>query len=166
MLLTVDYQWGKSKRKREGKKKNSYKVIEKSITSENVAADYGITREEQDLFSVESHRKAAAAQRAGLFNEEIIPCKVTILDKDGKEQTIVVDKDEGIRASSTPEGLAKLKPAFIPNGSTTAGNASQISDGAAAVLLMKRKTAQKLNLPILGKYVTSAAVGVSNFHTC
>lgn len=91
---------------------------------------------------------------------------MTILDKDGKEQTIIVDKDEGIRASSTPEGLAKLKPAFIPNGSTTAGNASQISDGAAAVLLMKRKTAQKLNLPILGKYVTSAAVGVSNLHTC
>jgi acetyl-CoA acyltransferase 1 len=84
------------------------------------------------------------------------------LDKDGNNpKTIVVDQDEGIRASSTVEGLGKLKPAFNPAGSTTAGNASQISDGAAAVLLMKRKTAQKLNLPILGKYVTACSVGVS-----
>ncbi|KAG1147174.1 hypothetical protein G6F37_004714 [Rhizopus arrhizus] len=130
------------------------------ITSENVAAEYGITREEQDLFSAESHKKAAAAQKAGYFKEEIVPCKVTVLDKDGKEQTVIVDQDEGIRPSTTPEGLAKLKPAFKPTGSTTAGSSSQISDGAAAVLLMKRKTAHKLNLPILGKYVTSASVGV------
>lgn len=133
-----------------------------SITSENVAAEYGITREEQDAFSVLSHQKAAAAQKAGYFKEEIVPCTVTILDKDGQNpKTIVVDQDEGIRGNSTVEGLGKLKPAFIPTGSTTAGNASQISDGAAAVLLMKRKTAQKLNLPILGKYVTACAVGVS-----
>ncbi|KAG2191312.1 hypothetical protein INT46_011784 [Mucor plumbeus] len=134
--------------------------IPMGITSENVAADYGITREEQDSFSVDSHKKAAAAQKAGLFKEEIVPCTVTTIDKDGNEKTIVVDQDEGIRASSSVEGLGKLKPAFSPTGSTTAGNASQISDGAAAVLLMKRKTAQKLNLPILGKYVTSASVGV------
>lgn len=83
------------------------------------------------------------------------------MDKEGNEKKIIVDQDEGIRATSTAEGLGKLKPAFSPTGSTTAGNASQISDGAAAVLLMKRKTALKLNLPILGKYVTACAVGVS-----
>lgn len=84
------------------------------------------------------------------------------MDKDGQNpKTIIVDQDEGIRANSTVEGLGKLKPAFSATGSTTAGNASQISDGAAAVLLMKRKTAQKLNLPILAKYVTSVSVGVS-----
>ncbi|OBZ89663.1 3-ketoacyl-CoA thiolase B, peroxisomal [Choanephora cucurbitarum] len=130
------------------------------ITSENVASDYGLTRAEQDAFSVASHKKAAAAQKAGLFKEEIVPCTVVSLDEDGKPTTIVVDQDEGVRASSSEEGLGKLKPAFIPTGSTTAGNASQISDGAAAVLLMKRKTAQKLNLPILGRYVTSCVVGV------
>ncbi|KAI8382956.1 Thiolase, N-terminal domain-containing protein [Blakeslea trispora] len=130
------------------------------ITSENVASDYGITRAEQDAFSVASHKKAAAAQKAGLFKEEIVPCTVVSIDKDGKPTTIVVDQDEGVRASSSEEGLGKLKPAFVPTGSTTAGNASQISDGAAAVLLMKRKTAQKLNLPILGRYVTSSTVGV------
>ncbi|KAG2201080.1 hypothetical protein INT47_010832 [Mucor saturninus] len=134
--------------------------IPMGITSENVAADYGITRQEQDAFSALSHQKAAAAQKAGYFKQEIVPCQVTTLDKDGNEKTIIVEQDEGIRASSTAEGLGKLKPAFSPTGTTTAGNASQISDGAAAVLLMKRKTALKLNLPILGKYVTSAAVGV------
>ncbi|KAI9244929.1 Thiolase, N-terminal domain-containing protein [Sporodiniella umbellata] len=129
------------------------------LTSENVAAEYGITRQEQDSFAAESHQKAARAQKAGHFKEEIVPCKV-VVEKDGKQKTVVVQDDEGIRASSTTEGLSKLKPAFTATGSTTAGNASQISDGAAAVLLMKRKTAQKLNLPILGKYVTSAVVGV------
>ncbi|KAG0166961.1 3-ketoacyl-CoA thiolase with broad chain length specificity [Apophysomyces sp. BC1034] len=126
------------------------------ITSENVATEYGITRTEQDAFSVESHRKAAAAQQAGLFQDEIVP--VTVKTEEG--QTVVVDQDEGIRPKSTVEGLSRLKPAFSPTGSTTAGNASQISDGAAAVLLMKRKTAQKLGLVILGKYVTAVSVGV------
>lgn len=131
------------------------------ITSENVATEYGISREEQDAFSAHSHQKAAIAQKAGHFKEEIVPCEVITLDKEGNEKKIIVDQDEGIRATSTAEGLGKLKPAFSPTGSTTAGNASQISDGAAAVLLMKRKTALKLNLPILGKYVTACAVGVS-----
>ncbi|KAG2231657.1 Thiolase, N-terminal domain-containing protein [Thamnidium elegans] len=135
--------------------------IPMGITSENVAAEYGITRQEQDAFSAHSHQKAAAAQKAGYFKEEIVPCQVTILDKDGENpKEIIVDQDEGIRANSTTESLGKLKPAFSATGSTTAGNASQISDGAAAVLLMKRKTALKLNLPILGKYVTSSVVGV------
>ncbi|KAI8391484.1 Thiolase, N-terminal domain-containing protein [Radiomyces spectabilis] len=130
------------------------------LTSENVATEYGITREEQDAFSVDSHKKAAAAQAAGWFKEEIVPVEATIVDKDGNSKTIVVDQDEGIRANSSLEGLAKLKPVFKKDGSTTAGNASQISDGAAAVLLMKRKTALALKLPILGKYVTACSVGV------
>ncbi|KAI8062446.1 Thiolase, N-terminal domain-containing protein [Gongronella butleri] len=135
--------------------------IPMGITSENVAEEYGLTRKELDEFAAESHKRAAAAQAAGHFKEEIVPLTVTILDKDGNNpKQIVVDQDEGIRANTTVEGLAKLKPAFKPNGSTTAGSSSQISDGAAAVLLMKRKVAQKLNLPILGRYVTSAAVGV------
>ncbi|KAI8343033.1 Thiolase, N-terminal domain-containing protein [Chlamydoabsidia padenii] len=131
------------------------------LTSEAVAKEYGLTREEQDAFAAESHKRAAAAQAAGYFKDEIVPLTVTVLDKNGENpKQVVVDQDEGIRANSTVESLGKLKPAFTPTGSTTAGNASQISDGAAAVLLMKRKTAQKLNLPILGKYVTAASVGV------
>lgn len=129
-------------------------------TSENVALEYGITREDQDRFSVESHRKAHAAQQAGRFKEEIIPCTVTQIDKDGNQKQVTVSDDDGIRPDSTLETLGKIRAAFGKDGTTTAGNASQISDGAAAVLLMKRKTAQKLNLPILGKYITSAAVGV------
>lgn len=126
-----------------------------------------MTREEQDAFALESHKKAAAAQTAGLFKEEIVPVKATVLDKNGENpKEIIVDQDDGIRPNSTLEGLAKLKPAFKPTGSTTAGNASQISDGAAAVLLMKRKTALALGLPILGKYVTACTVGVSSLRKC
>ena len=133
-----------------------------SITSENVASDYGLTRLEQDQFSVESHKKAAAAQAAGYFKEEIAPIYATVFDKDGQNpKEILVDQDEGIRANSSVESLGKLKAVFKENGSTTAGSASQISDGAAAVLLMKRKTALALNLPIIGKYVTACTVGVS-----
>jgi acetyl-CoA acyltransferase 1 len=140
---------------------NFFIIIITSLTSEAVAKEYGLTREDQDAFAVLSHKRAAAAQAAGYFKDEIVPLTVTVLDKNGENpKQIVVDKDEGIRANSTLEGLGKLKPAFTPTGSTTAGNASQISDGASAVLLMKRKVAQKLNLPILGKYVTAASVGV------
>ncbi|KAI9301476.1 Thiolase, N-terminal domain-containing protein [Cunninghamella echinulata] len=135
--------------------------IPMGLTSEAVAKEYNISRHDQDAFSVESHKKAAAAQAAGYFKEEIVPLKVTVLDKNGENaKEVVIDQDEGIRANSSVESLGKLKPAFTADGSTTAGNASQISDGAAAVLLMKRKVAQKLGLPILGKYVTAAAVGV------
>ncbi|KAH8555484.1 Thiolase, N-terminal domain-containing protein [Umbelopsis sp. PMI_123] len=135
-------------------------LIPMGITSENVAAEWNISRLTQDEFSALSHTKAIAAQKAGLFKDEIVPVTATIVDKDGNERTIVVDKDEGMREGTSTQVLAKLKPAFKADGSTTAGNASQVSDGAAAVLLMKRKTAQKLGLPVLGKYVTSAVVGV------
>ncbi|KAG0244609.1 Thiolase, N-terminal domain-containing protein [Mortierella sp. GBAus27b] len=125
-------------------------------TSENVATDYNVTREEQDDFAFLSYSKAVKAQAEGKFVSEIVPVKTTILDKDDNETEITVSQDEGIRAT-TREQLAKLKAAF--GGATTAGNASQVSDGAAAVLLMRRSVAEKLGLPIQGKYIASAVVG-------
>uniref|UniRef100_A0A8C4U7C0 acetyl-CoA C-acetyltransferase n=1 Tax=Falco tinnunculus TaxID=100819 RepID=A0A8C4U7C0_FALTI len=103
---------------------------------------------------------AAKAQQMGLFKTEIVPVKTTVLDNQGKQKTITVDQDEGIRPSTTLEGLAKLKPAFKEDGSTTAGNASQVSDGAAAVLLAKRSKAAQLGLPVLGVLRSFAVVGV------
>lgn len=131
------------------------------ITSENVAAEYGLTRQEQDEFAAKSFAKAAAAQKAGKFKDEIVPVKTVWSDpKSGDEKEITVTEDDGIREGVTAESLGKLKPAFSKSGSTTAGNASQVSDGAAAVLLARRSTAEKLGLPILGKFVQSVAVGV------
>ncbi|QRW03369.1 hypothetical protein RhiLY_02368 [Ceratobasidium sp. AG-Ba] len=136
-------------------------LIPMGITSENVAAQYKISRETQDKFAAHSFAKAAAAQKAGNFKAEIVPVKTKWVDpKTEKETEIVVDRDDGVREGVTPESLAKLKPAFSKTGSTHAGNASQVSDGAAAVLLARRSVAQKLGLPILGKFVTSAVVGV------
>ncbi|KIS00576.1 acetyl-CoA acyltransferase [Cryptococcus deuterogattii 2001/935-1] len=131
------------------------------ITSENVAKQYNISRDVQDTFAANSFGKAAAAQKAGKFKEEIVPVKVRWTDpKTNEEKEIIVDSDEGIREGVTAESLAKLKPAFAKDGSTHAGNASQVSDGAAAVILARRSVAQKLGLPILGKFVISAVVGV------
>lgn len=135
-------------------------TIENSITSENVAAEFQVSREKQDAFAAESHRKADVAQKNGWFQEEIVPVEAIVTDEEGNEKVVLADRDDGVRPGTTAEKLGKLRPAFDDDGTTTAGNASQVSDGAAAVLLMKRKTAQKLNLPILGKYVTSAVVGV------
>jgi len=128
-------------------------------TSENVAERFGISRKEQDEFSVLSHQRAAAAQSSGRFDDEIVP--VEIKTEDGK--TIVVSKDEGIRGQTTLADLSKLKAAFKPDGgSTTAGNASQLSDGAAAMLVMKRSTAERLGLAgkIMGVMHSFSAVGV------
>jgi acetyl-CoA acyltransferase 1 len=136
-------------------------LIPMGFTSENVAQDFGISREVQDKFAAHSFQKAAAAQKAGKFRDEILPIKVKIIDpKTEKEHEIVVDADDGIRDGVTAESLAKLKPAFSKTGSTHAGNASQISDGAAAVLLARRSVAKRLGLPIVGKYVAAATVGV------
>ncbi|KAF9529601.1 acetyl-CoA acetyl transferase [Crepidotus variabilis] len=131
------------------------------ITSENVAKDYNISRKVQDEFAAKSFQKAAAANKAGKFKDEIVPIKVKIIDpKTEKEHEIVVDQDDGIRDGVTAESLSKLKPAFAKDGFTHAGNASQVSDGAAAVILTRRSTAKRLGLPIVGKYVNSAVVGV------
>ncbi|CAK9078891.1 3-ketoacyl-CoA thiolase B [Durusdinium trenchii] len=130
------------------------------MTSENVAEEFKITREEQDALAVDSHKKSLAAQAAGKFQKEIVPVTVTVEDAEGNEKEVVVDKDEGPRAGTTLEGLAKLKPAFKKGGSTTAGNSSQVSDGAAAVLLMTRAKAKQLGLPIKAVFRGFKVVGV------
>ncbi|KAG8985424.1 3-ketoacyl-CoA thiolase with broad chain length specificity, partial [Tulasnella sp. 427] len=136
-------------------------LIPMGITSENVAEQFNITRETQDAFSAKSFEKAAAAQKAGKFKREIVPVKVKWVDpKTEEEKNVTVDSDDGIRAGVTAESLSKLKPAFKKGGSTHAGNASQVSDGAAAVLMMRRSVAKKMGLPILAKFVTAVAVGV------
>jgi acetyl-CoA acyltransferase 1 len=129
-------------------------------TSENVATKFGITREVQDQMAYESNMKAAAAQKAGKFDAEIVPITTKVVGPDGEEKEITVSKDEGVRANTTMEGLAKLRPAFAEDGTTTAGNSSQVSDGAAAVVAMKRGKAKALGLPILGTFRSFAVVGV------
>lgn len=136
-------------------------LLPMGITSENVAADYGITRAQQDAFAAKSFQKAAAAAKAGRFRDEIVPLKVTWVDPKTEEaKEIVVAADDGIRDGVTAESLSKLKPAFRKDGSTHAGNASQVSDGAAAVLLARRSTAKRLGLPIVGKFVAASTAGV------
>nr|XP_005297192.1 3-ketoacyl-CoA thiolase, peroxisomal isoform X1 [Chrysemys picta bellii] len=135
-------------------------LIPMGMTSENVAERFSISRKKQDDFAMASQQKAARAQQMGLFKNEIIPVRTTVKDDQGNQKTITVLQDEGIRPSTTLEGLAKLKPAFKENGSTTAGNSSQVSDGAAAVLLAKRSKAAQLGLPVLGVLKSYAVVGV------
>ncbi|KAJ3763101.1 acetyl-CoA acetyl transferase [Lentinula raphanica] len=135
-------------------------LIPMGITSENIASDYNISRKTQDTFAAISCQKAAAAQKAKLFEPEILPIEVTQESSDGKKETVLVDRDDGIRDGVTVESLSKLKPAFKKDGSTTAGNASQVTDGAAAVLLARRSVAEQLGLPIVGKFVSVQAVGV------
>lgn len=136
-------------------------TIPMGITSENVAARYNISRREQDEFAAHSFEKAVKAQDAGLFEEEILPITARVINpKTNTEETVVVSKDEGIRRGVTADSLAKLKPSFKEDGSTHAGNASQVSDGAAAVVLMRRSVAEKLGQPILAKYVHTKVVGV------
>jgi acetyl-CoA acyltransferase 1 len=131
------------------------------ILSEDMARDRGVDRLSQDAFAAKSYQKAEAAQKAGLFDQEIAPITVKWINpKTEKEEEITVSKDDGVRPGMTAEALGKIRPAFAKDGSIHAGNASQISDGAAAVLLMKRSTAIKLGQPILGKYITASVVGV------
>nr|AIV98504.1 3-ketoacyl-CoA thiolase-like protein [Oryza sativa Japonica Group] len=136
-------------------------LLPMGITSENVAHRYGVTRQEQDQAAAESHRRAAAATAAGKFKDEIVPVPTKIVDpKTGEEKKVVISVDDGIRPGTTASGLAKLKPVFRKDGTTTAGNSSQVSDGAGAVLLMRRDVAMKKGLPILGVFRSFAAVGV------
>ena len=131
------------------------------VLSEDMAKEYKISRADQDAFAAASYQKAVKAQQEGLFDEEIAPVTVKYTDpKTEKEETITVSKDDGMRPGITAESLGKIRPAFAKDGTIHAGNASQVSDGAAAVLLMKRSTAQRLGQPILGKYVASSIVGV------
>jgi acetyl-CoA C-acetyltransferase len=125
------------------------------ITAENVAKQYQITRDEQDSFAVASQNKAEAAQKAGRFKDEIVP--VTIKTRKGD---VVVDADEYIRHGATLESVAKLRPAFDREGSVTAGNASGINDGAAAVVLMRAAEAAKRGIAPLARIVSWATAGV------
>ena len=129
------------------------------ITSENVAKRFNVTREEQDAFAVSSHKKAAAAIESGKFKEEIIPVTTRVY-RDGAWQEVTVDTDEGVRPDTSVEGLAKLRPVFAVNGTTTAGNASQTSDGASVTLIMAREKAEELGMPILGVLRSYQVVGV------
>ncbi|CAB4291949.1 unnamed protein product [Prunus armeniaca] len=135
-------------------------LLPMGVTSENVAHRFGVSRQEQDQAAVDSHRKAAAATATGKFKDEIIPVATKIVDpKSGEEKPVTISVDDGIR-NTTLADLAKLKPVFKKDGSTTAGNSSQVSDGAGAVLLMKRSIAEQKGLPILGVFRSFSAVGV------
>ncbi|MXY95027.1 MAG: thiolase family protein [Caldilineaceae bacterium SB0670_bin_27] len=134
------------------------------LTAENLARQYEVTREEQDAFALRSHRRAAAAQDAGRFDEEIVPLEVELtLGEGGSTQTYrtTFDKDEGIRRDSSAEALAKLRPVFHAQGTVTAGNSSQTSDGAAAVLVMSEEKAERLGLKPMARFRSFAVGGVA-----
>lgn len=127
------------------------------ITAENVARQFGVSREEQDAFAARSQQKAASAAEAGRFDPEIAPVTV----KQGKKPPLIVSRDEQPRPGTTAEQLAQLRPAFLQEeGTVTAGNASTLNDGAAAVLLMSGENARASGLPILGRIVSYAVTGV------
>lgn len=129
------------------------------LTSENVAEQFGVTREVQDKFAVESQRRAYEARKAGKFTSEIAPMKAIVKDKEGNETTVEVKEDDGIRPT-TYEQLAKLRAAFKKDGTTTAGNSSQVTDGCAGVLLARRSVAMQHKLPILARCRSYATAGV------
>ncbi|KAL1875081.1 hypothetical protein Plec18167_005751 [Paecilomyces lecythidis] len=131
-------------------------------TSENVGADFNISREQQDRYAAESYRRAEAAQKAGWFDDEIVPITTKIKDpKTGEEKEVTLTKDEGIRYGTTYESLSKIRPAFPAFGDkSTGGNSSQVTDGAAAVLLMRRSKAIELNQPIIAKFCGATVAGV------
>lgn len=137
--------------------------ISMGLTAENLARRYGITREEQDVFALRSHQNALSAQAEGRFDEEIVPVQVEItLLSNGKPKTqySVVIRDEGPRADSSLEALGKLRPVFHHSGTVTAGNSSQMSDGAAAALVMSDRRARQLGLRPMARFVSYAIAGV------
>jgi len=127
-------------------------------TAENVAEKYGISREDQDAFAVESHRKAAAAWEAGAFAAEVVP--VTVPPASRKEPEVVMERDDSVRPDSTLEQLARLKPVFRKGGSVTAGNSSPLNDGAAALLVTSDVWARSAGLKPVARIVASAVAGV------
>ena len=133
-------------------------------TAENLARQYEVTREEQDAFALRSHQRAAAAQDAGKFDDEIVPLEVEItLGEGGSVQTYrtTFDRDEGIRRDSSVEALARLRPVFHAQGTVTAGNSSQTSDGSAAVLVMSEEKAERLGLEPMARFRSFAVAGVA-----
>lgn len=139
-------------------------LIPMGITNENVAAKYNMKRPAQDEFAARSYNKAEKAVSSGAFKDEILPIESQLAEEDDDDNVtwkkITVDTDEGPRKGVTAESLAKIRPAFKKDGVTSAGNASQVSDGAAAVLLARRSFAEKHGLKIVGKYINTVSVGV------
>tara|TARA_B110000503_G_scaffold17443_1_gene25322 strand:+ start:34987 stop:36177 length:1191 start_codon:yes stop_codon:yes gene_type:complete len=135
------------------------------LTAEAVAKDYNVNREDQDAFAFASHQKAIAAQNSNRFKDQIVPITITetYLDDNGKKQNkqYTVDRDEGPRQDTSIEALSKLRPVFANNGTVTAGNASQMSDGAAFVMVMSEAMMKSLNLSPIARMVNYAAVGVA-----
>lgn len=131
---------------------NSYHM---GITAENVAKAFNISRQQQDEFALQSQQKAATAQAAGRFEAEIVPFSI-----ETRKGAVVVKSDEYIRAENSAEKMAGLRPAFDRDGTVTAGNASGLNDGAAALMVMSRVEAERLNLPVLARIVSWATAGV------
>ncbi|MGV3271876.1 acetyl-CoA C-acetyltransferase [Bacillus sp. CIS52] len=133
-------------------------------TAEQVAETYGVSREDQDAFAVRSHQNAAKALKEGKFNDEIVPVEVTLTevgdDHKPRKKQFTFSQDEGVRPGTSADVLAKLRPAFSKTGTVTAGNSSQTSDGAAAVMLMDREKASSLGLAPLVKFRSFAVGGV------
>jgi len=139
-------------------------LLTMGLTAERVARHYGVSREDQDAFALASHQKALVAQAAGRFSEELIPVRVTTAVPGAKAGKPVITEtifaaDEGLRADTSAEALAKLRPAFHAQGTVTAGNSSQTSDGAAAVVLMEAGRAKELGIRPLARLVAYAATG-------
>lgn len=133
------------------------------LTAERVAEQYGISREEQDAFALRSHQRAAQAVEAGKFDEQIVPFEFTeveVVDGQRIERQVVFQQDEHFRPDTSLEALGKLKPVFKNKGTVTAGNSSPLSDGAAAVLVMEAKTAEKLGLEPMARFVGFNVAGV------
>ncbi len=134
------------------------------LTAEAVAKEYNISREDQDVFAYQSHQKAMKAQQEGYFKPGIMPVKVeeVYVNEKGKRavRSFVVDTDEGVRADTSVEALAKLKPAFAQGGSVTAGNSSQTSDGAAFAVIMSERMMNRLGLQPIGRLVSCVSAGV------
>jgi len=134
------------------------------LTAEAVANQYKISREDQDIFAYASHQKALKAQKNGAFDDQIVPITIeeTYIDDNGKKatRTYTVDRDEGPRADTSLEALAKLRPVFANNGSVTAGNSSQTSDGAAVLLMMTEEMVKKHKLTPIARLVSYATAGV------
>jgi len=134
--------------------------ISMGATAENVAKRFEVTREQQDSFAYESQRRAANAREKGIFRDEIVPVTTEVFDEAGVPHTATISVDTILRPDTTLEGLAKLKPAFNPKGTVTAGNASPLTDGAGAVVLMSEARAQALGVKPLGTFIDFQVAGV------
>jgi len=141
-------------------RKNPEVYTSMGVTAENIAVRYSVTREDADKFAYESQRRAATAREQGKFNEEIFPVTTTMYDEDGTAKQVTVTFDTILRPETTLEGLAKLRPAFNAKGVVTAGNASPLTDGAAAAVVMSEQKAQQLGVKPLGYFLDFQVAGV------